>query len=207
MHRVAVLAANHVKSLELAIPGQVFGTAHSPDKADDAVFGAPLYEVIVCGERSDLIVVGRSGAEMYRMSAPHDLTAVLSAETVVVPGIRTDLTPSAEVIDILRQAHRNGSRIASICCGAFVLGAAGLLDGRRATTHWTSAPLLAQRFPHVEVDPNVLFIDEGDVLTSAGAATVPRRRRCHAAAVKMLRPAHGVRTHDDRPGETSRPAG
>lgn len=171
MHRVAVLAANHVKSLELAIPGQVFGTAHSPDKPDGAVFGAPLYEVIMCGERSDLVVVGRSGAEMFRMSAPHDLAAVLSAETVIVPGIRTDMTPSAEVLDVLRQAQRGGARIASICCGAFVLGAAGLLDGRRATTHWTSAPLLAQRFPDVEVDPNVLFIDEGDVLTSAGAAT------------------------------------
>jgi transcriptional regulator GlxA family with amidase domain len=75
------------------------------------------------------------------------------------------------VLDVLRQAHGRGARIASICGGAFMLAAAGLLDGRRATTHWTSAGDLAERFPRVEVDPNVLFVDEGDVLTSAGAAT------------------------------------
>lgn len=171
MHRVAILAADHVKSLELAIPGQVFGTAHSVDKPDGAVFGEPLYEVVICGERPDQSVVGRSGVQMYRMTAQHDLTAVLTAETVIVPGIRTDKTPPAEVLDVLREAHRGGARIASICCGAFVLGAAGLLDGRRATTHWTSASMLAERFPEVEVDPHVLFIDDGDVLTSAGAAT------------------------------------
>jgi transcriptional regulator GlxA family with amidase domain len=171
MHRVAVLAANYVKGLELAIPGQVFGTAHSSEKPVGAVFGAPLYEVIVCGERSDLVVVGRSGTEMFRLTAPHDLTTVLTADTVIVPGIRTDVEPAAEVLDVLRQAHRRGARIASICCGAFVLAAAGLLDGRRATTHWTSTEWFAQRFPQVEVDPTVLFIDGGDVLTSAGAAT------------------------------------
>ena len=171
MHRVAVLAANHVKSLELAIPGQVFGTAHSRDRPAGAVFGDPLYEVSVCAEVPDLVVVGRSGAEMYRLTASHDLSAVLAADTVVVPGIRTDMDPSPEVIDVLRQALHAGARIASICCGAFVLGAAGLLDGRRATTHWTSAALLAQRYPRVQVDPDVLFIDDGGVLTSAGAAT------------------------------------
>lgn len=171
MHRVAVVAADRVKSLELAIPGQVFGTAHSLDKADGAVFGAPLYEVVVCGERPGLVVVGRGGVEMFRLTAPHDLTEVLTADTVIVPGIRTDIEPAADVLEVLRQAHGRGARIASICCGAFILAAAGLLDGRRATTHWTAAGNFAQRFPRVEVDPNVLFVDEGDVLTSAGAAT------------------------------------
>lgn len=171
MHRVAVVAANHTKSLELAIPGQVFGTAHSLEKPLGAVFGDPLYEVIVCGERPDLTVVGRSGVEMFRLTAPHDLSAVLTADTVIVPGARTDITPAVEVLEALREAHRRGTRIASVCCGAFILAAAGLLDGRRATTHWTSAQMFAERFPEVEVDPNVLFIDEGDVLTSAGAAT------------------------------------
>jgi transcriptional regulator GlxA family with amidase domain len=171
MHSVAVVAAHHVKSLELAIPGQVFGTASSQDKADGAMFGAPLYEVVVCGERADLVVCGRGGAEMYRMTAPHDLSAALTADTVIVPGARTDIEPSTAVLDVLRQAHGRGARIASVCCGAFILAAAGLLNGRRATTHWTSAGSLAQRFPQVEVDPNVLFVDDGDVLTSAGAAT------------------------------------
>ncbi|WP_406053205.1 GlxA family transcriptional regulator [Kribbella sp. NBC_00889] len=171
MHRIAVVAVNHVKSLELAIPGQVFGTAHSHDKPAGAVFGDPLYDVIVCGERPDLVVCGRGGVEMFRMTAPYDLSAVLTADTVIVPGARTDMEPSIEVLDVLRQAHGRGTRIASICCGAFILAAAGLLDGRRATTHWTSAARFAERFPRVEVDPNVLFVDDGDVLTSAGAAT------------------------------------
>jgi transcriptional regulator GlxA family with amidase domain len=171
MHRVAVVVADRVKSLELAIPGQVFGTAHSQDKAPGAVFGAPLYEVLMCGERSDLVVCGRGGVELYRMTASHDLTDAMTADTLVVPGTRTDITPSAEVIDVIRQAHERGARIASICCGAYVLAAAGLLDGRRATTHWTSAGDFARRFPLVEVDPSVLFVDHGDVLTSAGAAT------------------------------------
>ncbi|WP_147916390.1 GlxA family transcriptional regulator [Ruania zhangjianzhongii] len=171
MHRVAVLAANHVKGLELAIPGQVFGTAHSAEKSEGAVFGAPLYDVFICGERPDQVVVGRSGSEMYRMTAPYEVSAALSADTVIVPGIRTDLEAPGEVLDVLREAHRRGTRIASICCGAFVLAAAGLLDGRRASTHWTNAALLAERFPQVEVDPDVLFVDGGDVLTSAGAAT------------------------------------
>lgn len=171
MHRIAVVAVNHVKSLELAIPGQVFGTAHSHDKPAGAVFGDPLYDVIVCGERPDLVVCGRSGVELFRMTAPYDLSAVRTADTVIVPGARTDIEPSDEVLDVLREAHSRGTRIASICCGAFILAAAGLLDGRRATTHWTSAAGFAERFPRVEVDPNVLFVDDGDVLTSAGAAT------------------------------------
>jgi len=171
MHRVAVVVADGVNSLNLAIPGQVFGTAHSQDKAVGALFGAPLYEVVMCGERPDLAVTGRGGAEIFRLTAPHDLTEALTADTVIVPGVRTDAEPASEVLDVLRQAHARGARIASICTGAFMLAAAGLLDGRRATTHWTSAAELAQRFPQVEVDPNVLFVDEGDVLTSAGAAT------------------------------------
>ena len=171
MHRVAVVVADRVNSLNLAIPGQVFGTAHSQDKAVGALFGAPLYEVVLCGERPDLAVTGRGGAEIFRLTAPYDLTEALTADTVIVPGARADAEPPIEVLDVLRQAHGRGARIASICTGAFMLAAAGLLDGRRATTHWTSAAELAQRFPRVEVDPNVLFVDEGDVLTSAGAAT------------------------------------
>ncbi len=171
MHRVAVVVADRVKALELAIPGQVFGTAHSQDKPDGAVFGAPLYEVVMCGERPDLVACGRGGVELFRLTTPDDLAEALTADTLVIPGTRTDIEPAAEVVDVIRQAHSRGARIASICCGAYVLAAAGLLDGRRATTHWTSAGDFARRFPRVEVDPSVLFVDEGDVLTSAGAAT------------------------------------
>ncbi|GAA1530362.1 GlxA family transcriptional regulator [Kribbella lupini] len=171
MHRIAVIALDRVDSLNLAIPGQVFGTATSEDRPAGAVFGAPLYEVLVCGERPGLAVTGRGGAELFQLTAPHALSAALTADTVIVPGARLDIEPAAEVLELLRQAHGRGARVASICSGASVLAAAGLLDGRRATTHWTSAESLAQRFPRVEVDPNVLFVDHGDVLTSAGAAT------------------------------------
>ncbi|MFC0626440.1 GlxA family transcriptional regulator [Kribbella deserti] len=171
MHRVAVLIAQRVNNLNLAIPGQVFGTAHSQDKPAGVLFGAPLYEVVMCGERPDLVVTGRGGVEVFRVTAPYDLSAALTAETVIVPGAGTDTEPAAEVLAVLRQAHARGARIASICTGAFLLAAAGLLDGRRVTTHWTSAPALARRYPKLEVDPNVLFVDDGDVLTSAGAAS------------------------------------
>ncbi|GAB2605256.1 GlxA family transcriptional regulator [Kribbella endophytica] len=171
MHRVAVVAVDRVDSLNLAIPGQVFGTASSQDRPTGELFGAPLYEVLVCGVRPDLVVTGRGGVEMFRLTAPHELAAALTADTVIVPGARLDAEPADEVIDLLRQAHGRGARVASICSGAHILAAAGLLDGRRATTHWTSAGSLAQHFPRVEVDPNVLFVDHGDVLTSAGAAT------------------------------------
>jgi transcriptional regulator GlxA family with amidase domain len=171
MHRVAVLAVDRVSVLDLAIPGQVFGTARSLDRPPGEQFGERLYEVLVCGERRGLRVKGPGGFELFRMTAPHGLAEARTADTIVVPGGGIAATPSAEVVGLLRDAHARGVRIASICSGALVLAAAGLLDGRVATTHWTSADSLAERFPDVRVDPNVLFVDGGDVLTSAGAAT------------------------------------
>lgn len=171
MHRVAVLAVDQSDVLDLAIPGQVFGTAHSLDKAPGELFGPSLYEVIVCGERDGLTVTGPGGFDLFQMTAPYDLSEALAADTIVVPGRAGEDGPSAEVIGVLRDAHARGVRIASICSGAFVLAAAGLLDGRMATTHWTDAHNLAARFPDVQVDPDVLFVDGGDVLTSAGAST------------------------------------
>lgn len=171
MHRVAVLAVDRSDVLDLAIPGQVFGTAHSLDKAPGELFGPSLYEVIVCGERRGLTVTGPGGFELFRMTAPHSLSEALTADTIVVPGGTSDDGPSAEVLAVLRDANARGVRIASICSGAFVLAAAGLLDGRTATTHWTDSHNLAERFPDVQVNPDVLFVDGGDVLTSAGAAT------------------------------------
>lgn len=171
MHRVAIVAVDHVASLDLAIPGQVFGTAHSQDKPAGALFGTPLYDVAMCGERRGLTVSGLGGVELFRLTAPHDLAEVATADTVIVPGAPIARRPVAAVLDVLREAHAAGARIASICSGAFVLAAAGLLDGRRATTHWTCAQALAERYPRITVDPDVLFVDEGNVLTSAGAAT------------------------------------
>lgn len=106
-----------------------------------------------------------------RVDSPYGLGDLAAADTIVVPGhedIRAD--PPAEVLDALRDASCRGARIASICVGAFVLAAAGLLDGRRATTHWRYAAALAHQHPDVEVDPSVLYVDGGQVLTSAGVA-------------------------------------
>ncbi|GAA1559117.1 AraC family transcriptional regulator [Kribbella sancticallisti] len=171
MHRVAVLALDRAAVLDLAIPGQVFGTARALEKEPGEAYGERLYEVMVCGERRGLGVRGPGDLELFQLTAPYELAEAREADTIVVPGGGQAASPSGEVIELLRDAHARGVRIASICSGALVLAAAGLLDGRMATTHWTSADSLAERFPEVQVDPNVLFVDGGDVLTSAGVAT------------------------------------
>jgi transcriptional regulator GlxA family with amidase domain len=163
MHVVAVIAFEGVVGFDLAIPCQVFGSAFGPEPTR-------LYDVRVCGPR---IGVGASsgGAYSFGITPPYGLDEAVKADTVVIPGGARGTEPWApEVIEVLRAAHARGARIISICTGAFLLAAAGLLDGRQATTHWFYAAELARRFPQVQVDPAVLFIDEGDVLTSAGVA-------------------------------------
>jgi transcriptional regulator GlxA family with amidase domain len=121
--------------------------------------------VVVCG--TDPVV----SAGPLRIATDHGIDDLAGADTVVVPG-RNDVTtetPQA-LMAALRAAHTAGARIASICSGAFTLAAAGLLDGRRATTHWMAADLFRAAFPAVHLDPDVLYVDEGQVLTSAGAS-------------------------------------
>jgi transcriptional regulator GlxA family with amidase domain len=157
MHRVAILALDTVVSLDLAIPAQVFGY-------DDE---AP-YRVTLCAERPGTVRV--SGG--YQVVAGAGLGAVARADTVVVPGYTPpSRLPPEPVLDALRRAADRGTRVASICTGAFALAAAGLLDGRRAATHWRWAAELAARYPAVTVEPDVLYVDEGPVLTSAGVAS------------------------------------
>jgi AraC family transcriptional activator FtrA len=101
----------------------------------------------------------------------HGLDEILKADTVIVPACRSvEEDPPTDLVDAVRVAHEGGARIVSICTGAFVLAAAGLLDGKRATTHWLHAAALAARYRCVQVDPNVLYIDEGSVITAAGKA-------------------------------------
>lgn len=158
MHQVAVLALHGVIAFELAIPCEVFGRARVPGMRQ-------AYEVRVCGEAKDV----KAGA--FDVRVPWDLSHLTDADTVIVPGLDNAMIPIAdEVLEALRAASAGGARIASICSGAFVLAAAGLLDGLRATTHWLAASQLASRYPGVTVDPNVLFVDNGQILTSAGAA-------------------------------------
>lgn len=106
-----------------------------------------------------------------RIDAPHGLDCLSEADIILVPGWRgVDAPIPSHLLAALRDAHASGARIASICSGAFVLAAAGLLDGRRATTHWRYASALAERYPSIHVEPDVLYVDDGDVLTSAGSA-------------------------------------
>lgn len=171
MHRVAVIAVDRIHSLDLAIPIQAFSTAHSLDREDGELFGPRLYDIAVCGDPAGTTVTCVGNIDVFQLTPAHSYEEAVHADTVVVPGSPFHVPVPGTVVDVLREAHRRGARIASICTGAFILADAGLLDGRRATTHWTSADQLAENYPQVEVDPNVLFVDEGSVLTSAGAAT------------------------------------
>lgn len=127
--------------------------------------GDPAYEIRVCS------VARRVRSEHVVLDVPWRLSALDRAEIVIVPGIDSLEHPVPnEVKAAVRRAVRQGACVASICTGAFVLASAGVLDGLRATTHWMSARELAQRYPRVQVDPDVLYVDNGQVLTSAGAA-------------------------------------
>ncbi|MEV4478926.1 transcriptional regulator FtrA [Micromonospora coxensis] len=157
---VAVLAYPGMSVFETGIVTEVFGLPR-PE------FDVDWYSLTVCAERPGPVpLVG--GAALH---TPYGLDVLTRAATVVVPGV-SDVTadPSPELVAALRRAHAGGARIMSICSGAFALAGAGLLDGRRATTHWRYADLLARRHPRVEVDPDVLYLDDGDILTSAGSA-------------------------------------
>lgn len=158
MHEIAVVALHGVVAFDLATPCEIFSRVRTAEQADG-------YRLRVCGEARDV----KAGA--FDLRVQWDLSHIAGADTVIVPGINNPLMPIAdEVLDALRAAAKDGARIASICSGAFVLAAAGLLDGLRATTHWLAAAELAQRYPAIKVDANVLFIDNGQMLTSAGAA-------------------------------------
>jgi transcriptional regulator GlxA family with amidase domain len=157
MHRVAILALDAVVSLDLAIPAQVFGYEDE----------AP-YRVTLCGARPGNVRT-KAGFDVVARAG---LGAVARADTVVIPGfVPVHRVPPEPVLDALRRAADRGTRMVSICTGAFALAAAGLLDGRRATTHWRHAAELAARYPAVDVQPDVLYVDEGSVLTSAGVAS------------------------------------
>src|SRR5690606_36181166 len=158
---VAVLAYDGMSGFETSIPNEVSGLSW-PE------LGAPWYDVRLCSVRPTEPLRLAGGA---RLTTRYGLETLARAHTVVVPSVRDveEATPP-EVVAALRRAHRRGARIASICSGAFALAEAGLLDGRPATTHWCYADRLRRRHPRVRVDRDVLYVDDGDVLTSAGCA-------------------------------------
>ena len=157
---VSVLAYDGMTAFEAGIVIEVFGLVW-PD------IGTPWYELTVCTETPEPVrVIG--GATL---STPHGLADFAAADTVVVPSVADPAAPtSPELIEALRTAQHRGARMVSICSGAFAFAAAGILDGRRATTHWRYADQLRERYPEIDVDPVPLYTDDGDVLTSAGCA-------------------------------------
>ncbi|MEU9020025.1 helix-turn-helix domain-containing protein [Actinomadura sp. NPDC048394] len=158
MHRVVALVRPPQSTFELGCAAQVFGIERA---------GLPTrYDFGVCTEHPGPV----STLAGFDMLVTTGLQALDEAKTVIVPGwLPTTEPPSPAVVEALRRAHSRGARIVSICSGAFALAHAGLLDGRRATTHWAQADEFAARFPHVQLDPDVLYVDHGDVATSAGA--------------------------------------
>ncbi|MGW5354652.1 helix-turn-helix domain-containing protein [Streptomyces sp. NPDC004031] len=157
MTTVALAVSEGMLHFELSLATEVFGAK------PDAVPG-PWYDLETCGTAP--VRVGR-----FLLEPEHGLDRLASAHTVIVPGwADPDVTPPADLVDAVRAAHDAGARVASLCTGAFVLAAAGLLDGLRATTHWAHTRELAALHPRVEVDPDVLYVDNGRVLTSAGKA-------------------------------------
>jgi transcriptional regulator GlxA family with amidase domain len=183
MHRVTVLALADVVLFDLAIPCQLL---------------ARHYRVEPCAVEPGPLPTTAG----FPLHVARGLDALAEADTILVPGFDpVAWPPPAAALDALRAAHARGARVGSICTGAFALAEAGLLDGRRATTHWRHAARLAELYPAVEVDPGVLYVDDGDVLSSAGVASgidlcLHLVRRDHGAAAanavarQMVVPPH-----------------
>ncbi|WIX98531.1 helix-turn-helix domain-containing protein [Amycolatopsis mongoliensis] len=156
---VALALSDGVPLYELAAPCAIFGT----DRSD--LVGSPWYRFEVCAPADARV------DRWFRATTEHTYDDLVAADTVVVPACHDGaLRPPDDLVDAVRAAFERGARVISICTGAFVLAAAGLLDGRRAATHWLHAETLAKRHPAITVDANALYVDEGRVLTSAGKA-------------------------------------
>lgn len=157
---IAVVAFDGISSFHLSVPCLVFGE----DRTED---GIPPFKLLVCGERTGKL---RTSAG-FSIEAPYSLKRLSEAGTVIVPSWRDVSEPAPKaLLDALRRAYERGAMVVGLCLGAFVLAEAGLLDGRTATTHWRWADEFARRFPSVRLNPNVLYIDEGRLITSAGTA-------------------------------------
>ncbi|WP_406084481.1 helix-turn-helix domain-containing protein [Micromonospora zamorensis] len=157
MATVAIAATDGMLHFEVGMACEVF--ARDPTGQAD-----PWYEVVVCGPGP--VRVGR-----FQMEPDDGLDRLARADTVIIPAVEdVDVAVSPDLLDAVRAAHAAGARMVSLCTGAFVLAAAGVLDGLRATTHWAHTEALAARYPRVRVDPDVLYVDNGTVLASAGKA-------------------------------------
>lgn len=159
-HFVVALAYDRLCTFEFGCTVELFAL-------DRPELGVPWYEFAVCAAEPGPI----RAAGGISVLAPFTLELLERADTIVIPGWRdADEAPPAALLDKLRAAYRRGARLCSICSGVFVLAAAGVLDGKRVTTHWRYAALLAQRYPSIEVEADALYVDAGQIITSAGSA-------------------------------------
>ena len=157
---VAVVIPHRPAMFELGVVQEVFGV----DRTDD---GVPRIDFRVCAARPGEPIDLENGMSM---TAPYGLDAAEGADLLIAPAYDNDERPSEAVLDIFRRAHARGAWLLSVCTGAFLFGEAGLLDGRSCTTHWMHTEELKQRFPGATVDPDVLFVEDDRVVTSAGTA-------------------------------------
>ena len=160
-HLVALIVDEGSNPFEMSVATELFGL-HRPE------LDRPWYELTVCSPRPEV----RVHLGLFTMSGLAGLEAVAQADTVIVPN-RPDpwVPPAPEVVEAVRDASRRGARLVSFCSGSFTLAAAGVLDGRRAATHWRFEELFSRTYPLVRLEQDVLFVDEGDVLTAAGSAS------------------------------------
>ncbi len=186
MHTVAILAYDGMTGFESGLATEIFGMADLPGPFSAGV-APPGYTVELCSEQPEVRMLG--GAVMRTSYGLEDLAV---ADTVLIPSVRdVRAAPSADLVAAIRAADARGARLVSICSGAFALAAAGVLDGRRATTHWIYADRLQRQYPEIAVDPAPLYVDNGRVLTSAGCAAGLD------LCLHIVRTDHGMRVAND----------
>lgn len=186
MHTVAILAYDGMTGFESGLATEIFGMAELPGKFSAGV-APPGYAVQLCSERPEVRMLG--GAVMRTSYGIEDLA---NADTVLIPSVRdVGAAPSPELVEAIRAADGRQARLVSICSGAFALAAAGVLDGRAATTHWIYADQLQRQYPDIDVDPAPLYVDSGRVLTSAGCAAGLD------LCLHIVRTDHGMRVAND----------
>lgn len=176
LHRVAVVAYQQISPFHLAVPCMVFGE-------DLARLGAPRYALRVCAAEPGPLQTPAG----FHIGGAHGLEALADADTIVVPAWRDPAEPAPPaLLDALRSAHARGARLVGLCLGAVVLAQAGLLDGRRASTHWVFMDDMAALYPRVQLQRDVLYVQDGTLLTSAGTAAAID------CCLHLLRQDHGA---------------
>lgn len=186
MHSVAILAYDGMSGFESGVAAEIFGMTELSERFSAGLI-SPWYSVKLCSEQPEIRLLG--GATVRTSYGLDDLAA---ADTVVIPSVSDVAQPiSPELVSAIRAADSREARLVSICSGAFALAAAGVLDGRSATTHWIYVDLLRERYPAITIDPAPLYVDSGRVLTSAGCAAGLD------LCLHIVRSDHGARVAND----------